>query len=131
MKDQEIIKKSDERKMKRFRQAATGNKLTTELQIRKIEIDALIHQSQQLAFLWFCRDLSSQHTCMFTVVSLAAQKFPGEKRMWDFLVTKLPKSQKQSTLAKQCYCLFLTESKCIVKHQSPLLTSLTLQPHDI
>lgn len=29
MKDQEIIKKSDERKMKRFRQAATGNKLTT------------------------------------------------------------------------------------------------------
>lgn len=57
MKDQEIIKKSDERKMKRFRQAATGNKLTTESQIRKMEIDALIHQSQQLTYLWFCRDL--------------------------------------------------------------------------
>lgn len=57
MRDQEIIKKSDERKMKRFRQAATGNKLTTESQIRKMEIDALIQQSQQLTFLWFCRDL--------------------------------------------------------------------------
>lgn len=65
---------------------------------------------------------------MFTVVSLAAQKFPGEKRMWDFLVTKLRKSQKQSTLAKQRYWVFVTESKCIVK-QSPLLTSLSNYSH--
>lgn len=45
MKDQEIIKKFDERKMKRFRQAVTGNRLMTESQIRKMERNALIQQS--------------------------------------------------------------------------------------
>lgn len=45
MKDQEIIKKSDERKMKRFRQAAAGNKLMTESQLRKMERNALIQQN--------------------------------------------------------------------------------------
>lgn len=104
MKDQEIIKKSDERKMKRFRQAVTGNRLMTESQIRKMERNALIQQS-----------LSSSHL----KVSIKRQKksvyryvqygFPSrldissERRTRDFLMTRGHKSQNPHTLVKQCF----------------------------
>lgn len=69
-------KKSDERKMKRFRQAVTGNKLTIELQIKKMERNALIQQSLSSSHLKvLIKRQKSQCIDMSTMVSQTAQKF--------------------------------------------------------
>lgn len=50
----------------------------------------------------------------------------SERRMWDFLMTRHHKSQKQYILVKQVLSLKNTLNvKRVVKHQSLLLTSLS------
>lgn len=51
MKEQEIIRKSDGREMKIFKQAVTGKKLMTESQVRKMERNAFNStEPEQLTF---------------------------------------------------------------------------------
>lgn len=67
---------SDERKMKRFRQAVTGNRLMTESQIRKMKRNALIQQSLSSSHLKVSiKQQKSQCISMFNMVSPAGRKF--------------------------------------------------------
>lgn len=103
MKDQEIIKESDEIKMKRFRQAVTGNKLMTELQIRKMERNALIQQSEQFTFEGLDKMTEKSVYRYVHYVFPSSPEVSSERRMWNFLMTRGHKLRKQYTLVKHCF----------------------------
>lgn len=103
MKNHEIIKKSNETKIKIFRQLVTGNKLMTVAHQENGKKCINNTYFEQFTFKDLHKRTEESVSQYVRYGFLNSPEVSSEIRMWDFPMTRGHKSQKQYTLVKQCF----------------------------